>query len=60
MLELVSSAMYVDPLTVYREYIQNAADAVDSARAAGLLAPPTIRLPPRPPAPRPECRVSAA
>ena len=38
-LELVSSAMYVDPMTVYREYIQNAADAADAARAAGLLAP---------------------
>ena len=38
-LELVSSAMYVDPMTVYREYVQNAADAVDAARAAGLLAP---------------------
>ncbi|MGX5851504.1 ATP-binding protein [Mesorhizobium sp. PL10] len=37
-LELVSSAMYVDPMTVYREYIQNAADAVDAARAAGQLA----------------------
>lgn len=37
-LELVSSAMYVDPMTVYREYIQNAADAVDAARAAGELA----------------------
>lgn len=36
-LELVSSAMYVDPMTVYREYVQNAADAVDAARAAGLL-----------------------
>ncbi|MDD9996694.1 MAG: ATP-binding protein [Rhodospirillaceae bacterium] len=36
-LELVSSAMYIDPMTVYREYIQNAADAVDAARAAGLL-----------------------
>ena len=36
-LELVSSAMYVDPMTVYREYIQNAADAVDAARAAGTL-----------------------
>ena len=36
-LELVSSAMYVDPMTVYREYIQNAADAVDAARATGLL-----------------------
>ena len=37
-LELVSSAMYVDPMTVYREYVQNAADAVDAARAAGALA----------------------
>ena len=36
-LELVSSAMYIDPMTVYREYIQNAADAVDAARAAGAL-----------------------
>ena len=33
-LELLSTAMYVDPLTMYREYIQNAADAhdVDSAK----------------------------
>ena len=38
-LELVSSAMYVDPMTVYREYIQNAADAADDAREAGWLAP---------------------
>lgn len=37
-LELVSSAMYVDPMTIYREYIQNAADAVDAARAEGALA----------------------
>jgi molecular chaperone HtpG len=37
-LELVSSAMYVDPMTVYREYVQNAADAVDAARAEGVLA----------------------
>ena len=36
-LELVSSAMYIDPMTVYREYIQNAADAVDAARAEGTL-----------------------
>ena len=36
-LELVSSAMYIDPMTVYREYIQNAADAVDAARAMGTL-----------------------
>jgi molecular chaperone HtpG len=36
-LELVSSAMYVDPLTIYREYIQNAADSIDAARVAGVL-----------------------
>lgn len=36
-LELVSSAMYVDPMIIYREYIQNAADAIDAARNCGLL-----------------------
>jgi len=36
-LELVSSAMYVDPLTIYREYVQNAADSIDEAQAARLL-----------------------
>lgn len=36
-LELVSSAMYVDPLTIYREYVQNAADSIDAARTAGVL-----------------------
>lgn len=38
-LELFSSAMYVDPITVYREYVQNAADAIDEARSDGVLAP---------------------
>jgi molecular chaperone HtpG len=28
-LELLSSSMYVDPMTIYREYVQNAADAID-------------------------------
>jgi len=37
-LEVLSSAMYVDPLAIYREYIQNAADAIDEARRAGVLA----------------------
>lgn len=35
-LELLSSAMYVDPLCIYREYIQNATDAIDDARLANL------------------------
>jgi hypothetical protein len=36
-LEVLSSAMYVDPLAIYREYIQNAADAIDEARNIRLL-----------------------
>lgn len=39
-LELLSSSMYVDPMTIYREYVQNAADAIDDAVSAGLLAGP--------------------
>lgn len=36
-LELVSTSMYVDAMTIYREYTQNAADAIDEARDKGLL-----------------------
>lgn len=36
-LEVLSSAMYVDPLAIYREYIQNSADAIDEARRTGIL-----------------------
>ena len=36
-LELLSTSMYVDPMTIYREYIQNAADSIDEARANGAL-----------------------
>ncbi len=36
-LELISTSMYVDPMTVYREYIQNAADSIDEARETGAL-----------------------
>jgi hypothetical protein len=35
-LELVSSSMYVEPLTAYREYVQNAADGIDEARERGF------------------------
>lgn len=31
-LELLSTSMYVEPLSMYREYVQNAADSVDHAR----------------------------
>ena len=33
-LELLSSSMYVDPMTIYREYIQNAADSIDELRVS--------------------------
>lgn len=36
-LELLSTAMYVDPLVVFREFVQNAADSIDAAREAGRL-----------------------
>jgi hypothetical protein len=36
-LELLSSSMYVNVLSVYREYVQNAADSIDTAKEAGVL-----------------------
>jgi len=33
-LELLSSSMYIDPMALYREYVQNAADSIDLAKAA--------------------------
>lgn len=36
-LELLSSSMYLDPITIFREYIQNAADAIDEARNKNLF-----------------------
>lgn len=38
-LELLSSSMYVNPLAIYREYVQNAADSIEEATALGLLSP---------------------
>lgn len=38
-IELITSGMYVSPVTIYREYLQNSADAIDAARKVGLLAP---------------------
>ena len=34
-LELLSAAMYVEPLSIYREYVQNAADAIDARCSSG-------------------------
>ncbi len=36
-LELLSNAMYVNPLTIYREYLQNSADSIDEGVKEGLL-----------------------
>ena len=36
-IELLGSAMYRDPLCIYREYIQNAVDSIDEAIEFGLL-----------------------
>ncbi|MGH2639436.1 MAG: ATP-binding protein, partial [Rhabdochlamydiaceae bacterium] len=36
-LELLSTSMYVDPMSMYREYVQNSADAIDLAQSAGLI-----------------------
>lgn len=33
-LELLSTAMYVEPMTIYREYVQNAVDSIDCFRAS--------------------------
>lgn len=35
-LDLLAGSMYIDPLNIYREYIQNAADAIDEAIDAKL------------------------
>ncbi len=37
LLELLSSAMYVDPMSIFREYVQNAADAIEAGRAKGAV-----------------------
>src|SRR5260370_37641023 len=36
-IEILTTGMYVSPVTIYREYIQNAADSIDAARVAGVL-----------------------
>jgi Histidine kinase-, DNA gyrase B-, and HSP90-like ATPase len=44
LLELLTSSMYIDPLTIYREYVQNAADSIDDGRREGLLKKNTGRV----------------
>ena len=33
-LDLISTSMYVNPITIYREYVQNSADAIDEFRTS--------------------------
>lgn len=35
-LDLLTGSMYINPLNIFREYVQNAADAIDDARDEGL------------------------
>lgn len=37
MLEIVTAGMYSDPRMIYREFVQNSADSIDSAYESGLL-----------------------
>lgn len=43
-LDLLTGSMYLDPLNVYREYIQNAADSIDEARNRNLDFPPGSQI----------------
>ncbi len=36
-IEILTSGMYVSPATIYREYVQNAADSIDTARSQGVV-----------------------
>jgi hypothetical protein len=36
-IELLSGAMYLEPLSLYREYIQNSIDAIEEAKCSSLL-----------------------
>lgn len=38
-LDLLTGSMYLDPLNIYREYVQNAADSIDQASDMGLTFP---------------------
>jgi Histidine kinase-, DNA gyrase B-, and HSP90-like ATPase len=36
-IEILTSGMYISPVTIYREYVQNAADSIDAARSEGNI-----------------------
>jgi hypothetical protein len=37
LLQLLSSSMYTEPMTIYREYVQNATDAIDEGLRCNLI-----------------------
>ena len=43
-LESLTTGMYSDPKIVYREYIQNSVDSLESAVSLGLLEPQSMRI----------------
>jgi molecular chaperone HtpG len=43
-IESLTTSMYDDPRFVYREYIQNCADAIDKARKIGLITDGNIHI----------------
>jgi len=43
-LESLTSGMYDNPLMIYREYVQNSADAIDAAVVAGSMQPDAGRI----------------
>jgi molecular chaperone HtpG len=43
-LSLISSAMYTEPLTIYRELAQNSADAIDGALQTGTISKASARI----------------
>jgi len=44
LLENLTSGMYNDPLSIYREYIQNAVDSIDVGRNNGIKSPTSVHI----------------
>lgn len=44
LLENLTSGMYNDPLSIYREYIQNAVDSIDIALTKGINSPKEVHI----------------
>ena len=43
-LESLTTGMYSDPKIIYREYIQNSVDSLESAVSANLIEPQSMRI----------------